>query len=365
LAEKDFYSILGVPRGATKDQIKDAYRKLALQFHPDRNKSPEAEEKFKEISEAYAVLSDDEKRRQYDAYGKEGFYQRYTTEDIFRGADFEDIFRGMGFGGFGGFDDIFAQFFGGGQRQRVNRGEDLTYHLQLNLDDIVDDFTQEIEVRRMEICSTCNGSGSKQGTSPRTCGTCGGTGQVQRVQTAGFARLVRVTTCPKCGGRGQVVDSPCKDCRGRGVRERARKISVVIPAGVEDGHTLRLRGEGNAGENGSPPGDLYLVVDVKPHPRFRREDGDVYIETQVGAVEAMLGSELNVPTLYGEVRLTIPPGTQPGQLFKIREKGLPRLGGHGKGDEYVRVNVAIPKSLSGTQRELLKKFVEEGHRRNL
>lgn len=362
MAEKDFYSVLGVPREATKDQIKEAYRKLAMQYHPDRNKSPGAEEKFKEISEAYAVLSDDEKRRQYDAYGREGFYQRYSTEDIFRGADFGDIFRGMGFGGF---DDLFAQFFGGGARQRPNRGEDLTYHLELNLEDIIKDFTQEIEARRMEVCSTCDGSGSKQGTSTRTCGTCEGTGQVQRVQSAGFARLVRVTTCPKCGGRGYVVDSPCKDCKGRGVRERTRKISVVIPAGVEDGHTLRLRGEGNAGENGTPPGDLYLVVSVRPHPRFKRQDSDVYLETQVGAVDAMLGSELNVPTLYGDVRLSIPAGTQPGQVFRIREKGLPRLGGRGKGDEYVMVAVVIPKSLSGSQRELLKRFMEESQRRNL
>ncbi|MDV3278191.1 MAG: molecular chaperone DnaJ [Nitrososphaerales archaeon] len=362
MAEKDFYAVLGVQKGASKDQIKDAYRKLAMQFHPDRNKSPGAEEKFKEISEAYAVLSDDEKRRQYDAYGQEGFYQRYSPEDIFRGADFGDIFRGMGFGGF---DDLFAQFFGGGTRQRANRGEDLTYHLELNLEDLIEDSTREVDVPRKEICPTCDGSGARQGTSPRTCGNCGGTGQVQKVQSAGFARLVRVATCGKCGGRGYVVDSPCKDCRGRGVRERTRRISVVIPGGVDDGHTLRLRGEGNAGENGSPPGDLYLVVNVKPHPKFRREDGDIYLETQVGAVDAMMGAELSVPTLYGDVKLTLPAGTQPGQRFPIRGKGLPRLGGRGKGDEYVRVNIVIPKNLTGTQKELLRRFAEEDHRRNL
>jgi molecular chaperone DnaJ len=185
------------------------------------------------------------------------------------------------------------------------------------------------------------------------------------VQSAGFARLVRVTTCSKCGGRGYVVESPCKDCRGRGVQQRTRKISVVIPGGVDDGHTLRLRGEGNAGENGSPPGDLYLVISVRPHPRFRREDSDIYLETQVGAVDAMLGAELNVPTLYGDVRLTLPAGMQPGQRFPIKGKGLPRLGGRGRGDQYVKVNVAIPKNLTGAQKELLRRFAEEDHRRNL
>jgi molecular chaperone DnaJ len=362
MAEKDFYTTLGVPRGATKDQIKDAYRKLALQYHPDRNKSPGAEEKFKEISEAYAVLSDDEKRRQYDAYGQEGVYQRYTTEDIFRGADFQDVFRGMGFGGF---DDLFSQFFGGGARQRVSRGEDLTYHLELNLEDIVNDSPREIEVPRTEVCQTCSGTGARQGTSPKTCGNCGGTGQVQRVQSAGFARLVRVTTCGKCGGKGYVIDSPCKDCRGRGTTQRSRRISVVIPAGVEDGHTLRLRGEGNAGENGSPPGDLYLVVSVRPHRTFRRDGSDLHAEAQVNAVDAILGAELTVPTLYGAVRLELPAGTQPGQVFRIKEKGLPRIGGRGKGDEYVTVNVVIPKNLTGSQKDLLRRFAEEGHRRNL
>jgi len=356
MAERDFYEVLGIPKDAPKDQIKEAYRKLAFQYHPDRNKTAGAEEKFKEISEAYAVLSDDEKRRQYDTYGREGFFQRYTDEDIFRGANFADIFRGMGFGGF---DDIFAQFFGGGTRRRPNRGEDLTYHLQLNLEDLVSDSTREIEIPRTEVCSTCEGSGAKPGTSPRQCSTCGGTGQVQKVQSTGFARLVRVTECARCGGRGYTIDSPCSECRGKGTLERHRKISLVIPAGLEDGHTLRLKGEGDAGENGTPPGDLYVVVNVRPHRTFERENSDIFFATKIDAVRAMLGTELRIPTLYGDAVLQIPPGTQPGDRFTIKDKGLPRVGGRGKGNQYVQVNLEVPRHLSNSQKELLRKFLGE------
>jgi len=357
MAGRDYYEVLGVKRDATKDQIKGAYRKLALEFHPDRNKSPEAESRFKEISEAYAVLSDDEKRRQYDSFGREGVYQRYSQEDIFRGVDFGEFFRGMGFGGF---NDIFSQFFGGVPGQRSGRGEDLTYHLQLGLEDILQEASREIEVPRDEICPTCSGSGAKPGTTPQRCSVCRGTGQVQRVQSAGFTRLVRVMACDRCGGRGQIVESPCSDCRGRGSVERKRKIRIVVPAGAEDGLTLRLRGEGNAGENGAPPGDLYVALNIAPHRLFARRDSDVYLETNVGAVDAMLGSELRVPTLYGDVKLNIPHGTQPGTVFRIKGKGLPRYGKWGQGDEFVRVGVEIPKNLSHAQKELLKKFGDSG-----
>ncbi|MBI3858642.1 MAG: molecular chaperone DnaJ [Thaumarchaeota archaeon] len=350
MSGKDYYEALGVKKGSSKQQVKDAYRKLALQFHPDRNKDPQAEARFKEISEAYAVLSDDEKRKQYDAYGKEGVYQRYSPEEIFRGADFSEFFRG---GGFGGFDDIFAQFFGGGQ-QRAGRGEDLTYHLQLKLEDVVKETSKEIEVPREEVCGNCKGSGARPGTSPRQCASCGGSGQVQRVQAAGFTRLVRITQCSKCGGRGYVVDSPCRECGGPGIISKTRRIRVMVPAGVEDGQTLRLRGEGNAGENGVPPGDLYVMVNLLPHPVFKRQDSDLFMETRIGVVEAINGSEIVVPTLYGEVSLSIPEGTQPGTVFKVKGKGLPNYGAWGKGDQYVKVNVQIPKRLTGAQRELLK-----------
>ena len=359
MSAKDYYEVLGVQKGAPKDQIKDAYRKLALQFHPDRNKAPEAEARFKEISEAYAVLSDDEKRRQYDAYGREGVYQRYSQEDIFRGVNFGEFFRGMGFGGF---DDLFSQFFGGGSSRQASRGEDLTYHLHLSLEDIVRDMEREIEVPRAEVCTTCNGSGAKPGTSPRQCGTCGGTGQVQKVQSAGFARLVRITACSKCGGKGYLVDSPCKDCGGRGTIEKTRRIRVMVPGGIEDGYTLRLRGEGNAGENGTPPGDLYVVVNVVPHRVFGRRDSDIFLETKIGVVDAMLGTELAVPTLYGDVKLAIPHGTQPGERFQIKGKGLPKFGvwGRGNGNQYVTVNVEVPKKLTDQQKELLRRFGGQG-----
>ena len=356
MAAKDFYEVLGVQKSASKEQIKEAYRKLALKYHPDRNKEPGAEEKFKEVSEAYAVLSDDQKRRQYDAYGQEGFFQRYTDEDIFRGVNFGDVFRDMGFGGF---DGLFAQFFGGGRQQRPNRGEDLTYHIQLNLEDLVTDSSREVEIPRTEVCQVCNGSGAKPGTSPRTCETCGGSGQVQRVQSAGFARLVRVVDCGKCGGRGRIVDSPCRECRGSGTVERRRKIALVIPAGLDDGHTLRLKGEGDAGEHGSPPGDLYVVVNVRSHKLFVRQNSDILYVTKIDAVRAMLGTEQKVPTLYGDAILQIPPGTQPGERFTLKEKGLPRVGGRGKGNQYVQVNVEVPRNLSSSQKELLRKIMSE------
>jgi molecular chaperone DnaJ len=357
---RDYYQILGVSKSASKDDIKNAYRKLALQYHPDRNKSPEAEAKFKEMSEAYAVLSDDDKRKQFDTYGAESIHQRYSPEDIFRGADFSDIFRGMGFG-FGGFDDLFSQFFGQrGVREQGGRGQDLTYHAQLNLEDVKADITREIEVPRIEICDVCKGSGAKPGTRARTCDTCKGTGQVQRVQSAGFARMIRIQACNRCGGRGQIIDSPCKECRGTGTVQRSRRISLVIPKGVDDGHTLRMRGEGDVGQNGGPPGDLYVVVNVRPHPVFKREDTDIYVEAKTDFIRATLGGEIVVPTLYGEARLTIPAGTQPGTLFRIKGKGLPRLGSWGTGDEYVQVKLEVPKDLTGRQKELLRRFSEEG-----
>ena len=355
---RDYYEILGVSRNATQDEIKNAYRKLALQYHPDRNKSPDAEGKFKEMSEAYAVLSDQEKRKQYDTTGREGVYQKYGQEDIFRGADFSEIFRDMG-PGFGGVDDLFGELFGRG-RESPKQGADLTYRLQLRLEDVVSDLTREIEVPRTEVCEACKGSGAVPGTSRRTCNQCNGSGQVQRVQSSGFARIVRAESCPRCGGRGYLVGSPCSECRGSGTARKVRRIRVVIPAGVDDGHTLRLRGEGEAGENGEPSGDLYVVINIPPHNVFKRKDSDIYVDTKINAIEAILGTEVRVPTLYGDVVISIPSGTQPGSLFRVRGKGLPRLDSTWKGDEFVAVSVVIPRNPSGRQRELLKKYIEEG-----
>jgi molecular chaperone DnaJ len=355
---RGYYEILGVSKNATQDEIKSAYRKLALQYHPDRNKSPDAEGKFKEMSEAYAVLSDQEKRRQYDAAGREGVYQKYGQEDIFRGADFSEIFSDMGVG-FGGVDDLFGQLFGrGGEGPR--QGADLTYRLQLRLEDVVSDSAREIEVPRLEICGACRGSGAAFGTSRRTCGQCNGSGQVQKVQSRGFTRIMRAEPCPRCGGRGYLVSSPCSECGGSGMTRKVRRIRVVIPAGVDDGHTLRLRGEGEAGRNGEPPGDLYVVISIPPHSVFKRKDSDIYVDTRINAIEAILGTKARVPTLYGDVDVSIPSGTQPGSLFRIKGKGLPRLDSTWKGDEFVAVGVVVPRNPSGRQRELLRKYVEEG-----
>jgi molecular chaperone DnaJ len=357
---KDYYEILGVSKNATQDEIKSAYRKLALQYHPDRNKSPEAEGKFREMSEAYAILADQEKRRQYDAEGKEGVYQKYgQQEDIFRGADFSDVFREDP--GSGGADDLFSQLFGGGRtREGPRRGADLSYHLRLRLEDVVSKSTREIDVPRTEVCPTCKGSGAAPGTSRRTCPECNGSGRVQKMVRSGFGGVMRIETCPKCGGRGYLIDTPCRECGGSGTIRKMRRIRVTIPAGVDDGHTLRLRGEGEAGERGAPSGDLYVVVNIPPHQVFKRKGSDIYVDTSVNAISAILGTKVRVPTLYGEVDVSIPSGTQPGSLFRIRGKGLPRLNSFWKGDEFVAVSVVVPRNPNGKQKELLKKYLEDG-----
>jgi molecular chaperone DnaJ len=354
LSRRDYYDVLGVPRDASKDDIKGAYRKLALQYHPDRNKSPEAEEKFKEISEAYAVLSDDQKRGQYDQFGHAGIDSRYSWDDLFRGVDFGEIFRDIGFG-FGGFDSIFDRFFGGGERRRVSRGADLRYDTNISLEEAYSGVKREIEVPRTELCPTCRGTGAKAGTKPRRCPRCNGAGQVQHVQEAGFARFVRIEPCNTCRGRGTVVDSPCEECKGTGRVRRTRKISIKVPPGVDSGNHLRLTGEGEAGELGEPPGDLYVVVHVKPHEFLQRDGDDLIYRAELGFADLALGNELSVPTLGGVARVKIPPGTQPGTVLRLRGKGMPRARG-GMGDQLVEILIRIPTKLTNRQKELLKEF---------
>jgi molecular chaperone DnaJ len=356
MAEKrDYYEVLGVQRDASKDQIKDAYRTLAMQFHPDRNKSPDAEERFKEISEAYAVLSDDQKRQQYNTLGHSGFDQRYKQEDIFRGADFDSVFRDMGFG------DIFRTFFGGGGfgAERNNTGQDLAYNLEITLEETAKGAEKEIEIPRTERCDICGGSGAAPGTSAKVCPRCGGSGQVQNMRKSGFAMYVQVTACPTCKGKGRLIETPCSYCHGSGRVRKRRKISVKIPMGIDEGNQLRLRGEGEMGANDAEPGDLYVVVHVKPHPQFIREGDDLLYIAMISYPQAALGAEITVPTLEGPTTIKIHPGTQVGEVITLRGKGMPRFRAYGKGDLMVRVGIAVPEKLTVQQKALLEQLAKE------
>jgi molecular chaperone DnaJ len=361
MAEKpDYYEVLGVSRDAAKDQIKDAYRKLALQYHPDRNKSPEAEEKFKEISEAYAVLSDDQKRQQYNTLGHAGFDQRYTEEDIFRGADFNDIFRDLG----GGFNDVFRMFFGGGNfgddfGERVNRGQDLLYELNITLEEAAKGTQKEIEVPRTEKCDVCGGSGAAPGSSPRTCPRCGGQGRIQTMRRSGFGTFVQVTPCPVCKGKGRIIDTPCRNCRGSGLIKKRRKITVSIPIGIDEGYQLRLRGEGDMTGEGGEPGDLYVLVHVLSNDLFVRDGDDLHYVLMIGYPQAVLGTEAQVQTLEGPSTVKIHPGTQVGEVIRLKGKGMPRFRGYGRGDLLIRVGISIPEKVTSGQRALLEQLAKE------
>lgn len=357
MKRRDYYDVLNVPRNASKDDIKNAYRKLALQYHPDRNKSPDAEDKFKEISEAYAVLSDDAKRGEYDQFGHAGIDSRYSWDDLFRGVDFGEVFRDIGFG-FGGFESFFDRLFGTGQRYRVSRGADLRYDTSITLDDAYKGAKREIEIPRTETCLTCGGTGARPGTKSRRCPRCNGTGQLQHVQEAGFARFVRVEPCNTCRGKGTIVDEPCGECKGAGRVRRTRKISIKIPAGVESGSHLRLAGEGEAGEAGEEPGDLYVVVHIKPHEFLQRDGDDLVYRAELGFPELALGTEIEVPTLEGTARVKVPPGTQPGTVLRLKGRGMP--GPHrGKGDELVEILIRVPTKLTSRQRDLLRELSKE------
>ncbi|MFA4934380.1 MAG: molecular chaperone DnaJ, partial [Candidatus Methanoperedens sp.] len=361
--KRDYYEILGVEKKAPADEIKSAYRKLAMQYHPDRNKAADAEEKFKEISEAYAVLSDQNKRQQYDQFGHAGIDMRYSQEDIFRGAapDIEDILRGFGGAGGGrrGGGSIFDTFFGGGgRREGPRRGSDVLYELAINLEDTATGKTVELEVPRTETCDTCRGSGAKPGTSPKTCPTCRGSGQVSRTQNTPFGRFMTTSTCGTCRGQGQIIDSPCTACHGSGTVQRRRKLEVKIPPGVDTGSRLRVSGEGEAGEKGGPQGDLYVEVHVRPHSIFTRSEDDIILEATISFTQAALGDEIIVPTLDGKAKMKLPPGTQNGQVFRLRGNGIPSLHMSGKGDQLVKIKVEVPTKLNDKQKQLLREFAE-------
>lgn len=356
--KRDYYEVLGVPKTAAKDEIKDSYRKLAMQYHPDRNKSPGAEEKFKEISEAYAVLSDDEKRKQYDMLGHAGFDERYTREDIFRGADFESVFRDLGFGF--NFGDIFSFFFNRGDvEERMTRGRDLAYELNITLEEAAKGVQKEIQFPRTEKCEVCHGTGASPGTSPKVCSKCGGNGQVQNVRRNGFSTFVQVVACPVCRGRGLIIDSPCRECRGMGLVRKMRTITLNVPPGIDDGFQLRLRGEGDVPPEGGTAGDLYALIHVTPHQYFRREGDDLLYDMTIEFPQAALGTELSVPTLEGDVDLKIHSGTQPGEVFRLKGRGMPRMGGYGRGNMLVRVKISVPEKLTQRQKSLLEDLSKE------
>jgi molecular chaperone DnaJ len=371
--KRDYYEILELQKNASKDEIKNTYRKLALKYHPDRNKSPGAEEKFKEISEAYAVLSDDEKRKKYDTYGHVG------SEDVFRGseANFEEIFRDMGFGGFA--KTIFEQMFGGGRGAggfegstnpfsgfgfniggNRRKGRDILYDMELSLEDVVRGKKDEIELPKFESCNDCDGTGAAHGTKPRTCNTCNGQGQTRRVYNQNrFSTFISLEPCQTCNGKGQMIDKPCTSCLGSGKIKQNKKLKINIPSGVEDGMTLQLTGEGEYSEQG-PPGDLLIRLHVLPHNLFERlEDGHVLYNLNLDYPSLVLGTEIKVPTLHGYEKLKIPGGTQANTILKIKGKGLPRYGTYGKGDQLVRILVKIPNNLTEKQKLLLKELNKE------
>ncbi|MGA2386669.1 MAG: molecular chaperone DnaJ [Candidatus Bathyarchaeia archaeon] len=356
MAEKrDYYEVLGVKRDASQDEIKDAYRKLAMQFHPDRNKDPGAEERFKEISEAYAVLSDSQKRQQYDTLGHSGFDQRYSSEDIFRGADFDSVFRDMGFG------DIFRTFFGGGGfgGERVNRGRDLAYDLEITLEEAASGAEKEVEIPRTERCDVCGGSGAKLGTQAKVCSRCGGAGQVQNMQRSAFGTFVQVTVCPQCKGKGRIIETPCPNCHGTGLVRKRRKITVRVPPGIDEGYQLRLRGEGDMAANGGEAGDLYVVVHIKPNQQFLREGDDLWYVAMVTFPQAALGADVTIPTLEGTTTVKIHPGTQAGEVLTLKGRGMPRFRAYGKGDLHVRIGVSVPERLTSQQRALIEQLAKE------
>ena len=342
--KRDYYDILGVARGASDDDVKKAYRRLAMKFHPDRNPGDKAaEEKFKEASEAYQVLSDADRRAQYDRFGHAAFEQGAGGFD-FGGAGFEDVIS-----------DLFGDFFGGGRgraRRGARRGEDLRYDLEIAFEEAVFGTEKMIQVPRLSRCDGCGGTGSRGGAPRTTCSSCRGSGQVRFQQ--GFFTIAK--TCGECGGQGTVVKDPCRSCGGAGVTQTSQSLSVKIPGGVDTGSRLKLRGEGETGRGGGPAGDLYVVISVRDHPLFARQDVDIVCDVPVTFPQASLGADIEVPTLEGKVRMKIAAGTQSGTVFRLKGKGAPSLRGGGRGDQLVRVLIETPRKLTARQRELLEEF---------
>lgn len=358
MAEKrDYYEVLGVEKTASEDEIKSAYRKLAKKYHPDLNPgNAEAEAKFKEVNEAYGVLSDADKRAKYDQYGTA------DPQAGFGGGGFSGGFGGFGSGGFsGGFEDIFENIFGGftGSRRSNNapeQGRDLRVDMELTFEEAAFGTKKEINLTREESCDECGGSGAAKGTTAEVCQACHGSGQVRTTQNTVFGSFSSTQQCTACHGTGRIIRTPCKKCGGKGRIRRARRISINVPAGIDNGQAITLRGEGEQGKRGGAAGDLYVYFSVKPHKLFKRRGNDIYLEVAVSFANAALGAEITVPTLEDSIKYKIPEGTQPGTVFRIRGKGIKRLGGNDRGDMYITVGVEIPRRLSSKQKELLRAF---------
>ena len=351
--KRDYYEVLGVKKDATADEIKKAYRKLTKENHPDLHPGDKAcEERFKEANEAYEILSDEEKRKKYDQYGHAAF----DPNAGFGGGGFGD------FSGFGGFGDIFSDIFGGfGGSARANpnaprKGESLRATVNISFEEAAFGCKKDVTVARVETCPDCKGSGCAPGTTPEICPDCKGTGSVTVSQRTPFGMMQSTAPCSKCRGTGKIIHQPCKGCRGMGNIRRQHKVEVNIPAGIDDGQTINKPGNGNAGVNGGPAGDLLVSVIVRPHARFERDGTSVLLEQEISYAQAALGAEVEVPTLDGKVKLSIPEGTQPGAVFRLRGKGIPYLRGSGRGDQFVTVTIRVPKNLTGSQKELLRQF---------
>ena len=360
MERRDYYETLGVQRTAEETEIKRAYRSLAMRYHPDRNPDdPDASSRMAEINEAYAILCDGDKRQLYDVYGHDGL-SGFSQSDIFGGIDFSSIFGEAGFG-FGG--GIFDGLFGGGRaRTRERRkASDLRYNLTLTLEEAAAGIEQTLEIPKRRTCTSCRGTGAKEGAL-ETCGECQGSGRMVREHRSGIGVFRQVSVCSKCGGAGRIVKEPCSLCHGTGTLEETSQITVSIPQGVDTGHTIRVAGEGEPGDGSLAPGDLYVVASVEPHPVFQRRGDDLYLEKELSIAQAALGATIPVPCLMEEAELAVPPGTQTGSLFRLRGKGMPRLGSSNRGDLYVMTRTATPGELTEEQKELLQKFqaIEDG-----
>lgn len=353
MPKKDFYEVLGVEKGASDAEIKKAFRKLAIKYHPDKNAgNKEAEERFKEINEAYQVLSDSQKRAQYDQFGTADFNGGGAGYSGFNDFDLGDIFESFFGGGFGGFSG------GSARRNGPQKGPDVQYSINLTFNEAVFGVEKEISVTKSETCETCSGTGAKAGTSAKTCPKCHGSGQIKVQRNTALGSFVSVNTCDMCGGKGTVISDPCNDCKGKGTVRRQKKIKVNVPAGVDTGNVIPIRGQGEAGINGGPPGDLYISVRVASDPFFKRRGDNIYIDQHISFAKATLGTELKVKTIDGEVKYDIPSGTQSETVFRLKGKGVSRVNGRGRGDQYVNIVVDIPKSLNQKQKEALLAYME-------